>query len=98
MVRISRRKGGLTGALKIAHTAESFGMRAQVHGTDVQLSAGVPNNDYVEVLVIDTEQIKGLKSLGANSVIDGYMTASSEPGLGSQPDWDAIERNAVLVI
>jgi len=50
------------------------------------------------VLVIDTEQIKGLKTLGANSVIDGYMTASSEPGLGRQPDWDAIERNAVLVV
>jgi len=54
MARISRRKGGYTGALKIAHLAESFGMRAQVHGTDVQLSAGVPNNDYVEVLVVNT--------------------------------------------
>ena len=98
MVRISRRKGGYTGALKIAHMAESFGMRAQVHGTDVQLSAAVPNNDYVEVLVIDTEQIQGLKDRGAMSVIDGCMTASNEPGLGPQPDWDEIERHAVLVV
>jgi L-alanine-DL-glutamate epimerase-like enolase superfamily enzyme len=97
MVRISRAKGGYTGAIKIAHMAESFGMRAQVHGTDVQLSAAVPNNDYVEVLVIDTEQIKGLKNIGPMSVIDGYMTASEEPGLGPQPDWEEIERNAVLV-
>jgi L-alanine-DL-glutamate epimerase-like enolase superfamily enzyme len=98
MVRISRRKGGLTGAQKIAHMAEAFGMRAQVHGTDVQLSAGVPNNDYVEVLVIDTEQIKGLKDLGPRSVIDGYMTASEAPGLGAQPDWKEIERNAILTV
>jgi L-alanine-DL-glutamate epimerase-like enolase superfamily enzyme len=98
MVRISRRKGGYTGALKIAHMAESFGMRAQVHGTDVQLSAAVPNNDYVEVLVVNTEQIKGLKDKGHMSVIDGYMTASDTPGLGPQPDWEEIERNAVLVV
>ena len=98
MVRISRRKGGYTGAMKIAHMAESFGMRAQVHGTDVQLSAAVPNNDYVEVLVINTEQIKGLKDKGDKSVIDGYMTASDAPGLGAQPDWEEIERNAILVV
>jgi L-alanine-DL-glutamate epimerase-like enolase superfamily enzyme len=98
MVRISRRKGGYTGAIKIAHMAESFGMRAQVHGTDVQLSAAVPNNDYVEVLVIDTEQIQGLKDLGPNSVIDGYMLASDEPGLGGVPNWEKIEREATLVV
>lgn len=98
MVRISRGKGGYTGAIKIAHMAESFGMRAQVHGTDVQLSAAVPNNDYVEVLVIDTEQIKGLKDLGPNSVIDGYMLASDEPGLSAQFNWEEIEREAILVV
>ena len=69
-----------------------------MHGTDVQLSAGVPNNDYVEVLVVNTEQIMGLKDQGAMSVIDGYMVASDEPGLGPQPDWKEIERNAVLVV
>ena len=98
MVRISRGKGSYTGALKIAHTAESFGMRAQVHGPDIHLSAGVPNNDYIEVLVIDTEQIKGLNDQGHSSVIDGYMTASDKPGLGTEPDWDRLERDAVLVV
>ena len=98
MVRISRRKGGYTGAIKIAHMAESFGMRAQVHGGGVPLSAAVPNNDYVEVLVINSEQIAGLKDLGPRSVIDGYMVASDEPGLGPQPDWAEIERNAVLIV
>ena len=62
--------------------AESFGMRAQVHGYDRHLCAAIPNNDYAEILVIDSEQIKGLKDLGPRSVIDGYMLASDEPGLG----------------
>ena len=31
-------KGGITGAIKVAHLAESFGMRAQVHG-----GGGVPH-------------------------------------------------------
>jgi L-alanine-DL-glutamate epimerase-like enolase superfamily enzyme len=44
------------------------------------------------------EQIKGLKDQGAHSVIDGYMVASDEPGLGSQPDWEEIARNAVAVV
>ena len=98
MVRISRAKGGYTGALKIAHMAESFGMRAQVHGSDIHLSAGVSNNDYIEVLVIDSEQIKGLKKEGPVRVIDGYVTAPDEPGFGPQPDWAEIERDAVLVV
>jgi hypothetical protein len=47
---------------------------------------------------IDTEQIKGLKDQGPRSVIDGYMTASDEPGLGAQPNWEEIEREAILVV
>jgi len=43
-------------------------------------------------------RIVGLKDQGPMSVIDGYMYASDEPGLGPQPDWKEIERNAVLVV
>jgi hypothetical protein len=39
-----------------------------------------------------------LKDQGAMSVIDGYMVASDEPGLGPQPDWAEIEKNAVLIV
>jgi len=100
MVRISAGKGGYTGAIKIAHMAESFGMRAQVHGADPHLCAAVPNNDYCEILVINTEQIKELKVTGAGQprVVDGYITVSDEPGTGPQPDWAEIERKAVLVV
>ena len=94
-------KAGYTGALKIAHLAEAHGMRAQVHGMgwhNLQLCAAISNNDYYEQLVINEEQVKGLRDLGPLSVVDGHVTASEEPGAGPQPDWDEIERRAVLVV
>jgi hypothetical protein len=45
----------------VAHLGADNGPYNTSHATDVQLSAAVPNNDYVEVLVIDSEQIAGLK-------------------------------------
>ena len=94
-------KAGFTGALKIAHLAESFGMRAQVHGMgwhNAQLCAAIPNNDYYEQLVISREQIEGLKNMGPLSIVDGYLTVPDEPGMGPRPDWDEVERNAVLIV
>ena len=42
MVRVSAGfKGGITGAMKVAHLAESFGMRAQVHGMGDRQPASV---------------------------------------------------------
>ena len=102
MMRVSSGfKGGLTGAIKVAHLAESFGMRAQVHGggwANTQICAAIPNNDYFEALVINTEQIRGLKNSGPLSVVDGYVTAPEDPGVGPQPDWDQVEREAVLIV
>ena len=102
MVRTSSGfKGGLTGAMKVAHLAESFGMRAEVHGggyANLHLCAAIPNNTYYEALVVDEEQIKGLKDLGDLAVVDGYITAPSDPGLQPQPDWVSIEKEAVLVV
>lgn len=94
-------KGGLTGAIKVAHLAESFGMRAQVHGggpPNAHLCAAIPNNDYYEVLVINAKQIKGLKKEKTLPVIDGYVTVPNTPGLFEQPDWKAIEKQAVLTV
>ncbi len=94
-------KGGITGAIKIAHLAESFGMRAQVHGggyANAHLCAAIPNNDYYEELVISTEQIKGLKSQGDLSIVDGYLTVPNTPGIAPHPDWKEIEAKAVLTV
>lgn len=93
-------KGGMTGALKIAHLAEAHGMRAQVHGMghpQAQLCGAIPNNDYYEQLVVSSEQIARLSGLGPLAVEGGLLTVPATPGLGLDPDWAALERRAVAV-
>lgn len=95
-------KGGLTGALKIAHLAESHGMKAQVHGQGVahaHLCGAIPNNDYYEELVINTQQIRGLKnSAGRMPIVGGILSVPETPGLEEHPDWTLLEKTAVAVV
>lgn len=93
-------KGGMTGALKVAHLAESHGMRAQVHGmglAQAHLSAAIPNNDYYEQLVMSTGQIDGLATQADTPIVGGMLAVSDAPGLGPEPDWRDLERRARLV-
>jgi L-alanine-DL-glutamate epimerase-like enolase superfamily enzyme len=102
MVRTSSfYKGGLTGALKIAHLAEAHGMKAEVHGMGVanaHLAAAIPNNDFYEQLVFSTEHIKRLRKLNELPIIDGFITAPETPGLGLDIDWAALEKTALAVV
>lgn len=102
MVRTSSfYKGGLTGALKIAHLAEAHGMKAEVHGMGVanaHLAAAIPNNDFYEQLVFSTEHIKRLRKLNELPIIDGFITAPETPGLGLDIDWAVLEKTALAVI
>lgn len=102
MVRISGAfKGGITGSIKIAHMAESFGMRAQVHGmghANAQLCAAVPNNDYYEQLVINEDQIRGLSDLGELSIVNGKLEVRTKPGMAPDYDWDEIDATALTRI
>jgi L-alanine-DL-glutamate epimerase-like enolase superfamily enzyme len=94
-------KGGITGALKVAHLAESHAMKAQVHGmglANAHLCAALPNNDFYEQLVYSTEHIRSLSTRAELPVIDGWITAPDTPGLGLDPDWRALERSAVAVV
>ncbi|WP_323765830.1 enolase C-terminal domain-like protein [Marinovum sp.] len=86
-------KGGFTGAMKIAHMSDAFGMRAQVHGMgleNAQICAAIPNNDYYEQLVMNPEQIAGLGDAGPLSIVDGKLTVSDAPGIGYEIDWDEV--------
>ena len=102
MTRVSSfYKGGFTGAMKIAHMSESFGMRAQVHGMgleNAQLCAAISNNDYYEQLVMNEAQINGLKGLGPLAIVDGYLNVSDAPGIGYQFDFAELDRTAVARI
>lgn len=101
MMRISSHlKGGVTGALKIAHLAESFGMRAQVHAMgrpNLHLAAAISNNDFYEQIVIDEDHIRSLQTADV-AVINGQVTAPDTPGIEPELDWDEIEATAVAVI
>jgi L-alanine-DL-glutamate epimerase-like enolase superfamily enzyme len=102
MVRTSSfYKGGLTGALKIAHLAESHGLRAQVHGmglANAHLCAAIANNDFHEQLVYSTEHIRSLRTRNELPIVDGFITAPATPGLGFEPDWAALEKTAVAIV
>lgn len=99
MTRVSSfYKGGVTGAMKIAHLSESHGMRAQVHGmglVNAQLCAAISNNDYYEQLVMNETQIRSLRNNGPLSIQGGTLTVRDEPGIGAPIDWEEVERRAV---
>jgi L-alanine-DL-glutamate epimerase-like enolase superfamily enzyme len=85
MVRTSTHyNGGFTGGLRVAHLAESFNMRAEVHGggpANLHLACAIPNTTYYESLVysnpIDVEPGIGR---------DGMISPPQVPGIG----WDAM--------
>jgi L-alanine-DL-glutamate epimerase-like enolase superfamily enzyme len=94
-------KGGITGAMKVAHLSDSFGMRCQVHGmglANAQICAAIRNNDYYEQIIMSEDQIDNLAELGPLAIQDGYLTVSDQPGLGEDFDWDYIQRTALASV
>ena len=76
-------KGGVTGALRIAHLAESFNMRAEVHGgglPNLHIACAIPNTTWYESLV-RTNPIIVEDGIGP----DGCISPPDVPGIG----WDA---------
>jgi L-alanine-DL-glutamate epimerase-like enolase superfamily enzyme len=77
-------KGGFTGALRIAHTADSFRLRAEVHGggaANVHLCMAIPNTTYYESLVMTNPVMR-------EPVVDsrGLVHAPTAPGVGYERD------------
>ena len=89
--------GGVTGVLKTAHLAESFGARCELHSTifhplelvNLHVCAAISNNSYFELLT-PTETF----DLGLKKPIDiegGVAKLPDGPGLGIEFDWDFID-------
>jgi L-alanine-DL-glutamate epimerase-like enolase superfamily enzyme len=73
-------KGGITGAMRIAHLAESFGLRAEVHGSNPEcahLCMSIPNTTYYESLVYANPVVREAK---VDST--GLVHAPTAPGVG----------------
>jgi L-alanine-DL-glutamate epimerase-like enolase superfamily enzyme len=87
-------KGGFTGALRIAHLADSFKMKAEVHGgglPNLHLCCAIPNNTYYEILVADDP---GVFFHEVDS--DGCIAVPDIPGTGEQFDWDYLEQASFI--
>ncbi len=94
-------KGGFTGGVKVAHLAESFGMRAEVHGgglANLHLALAVPNNSYYEDIVIDREDIES-RRLGEIPFKNGTVALpEGTVGVGWELDVGTIEQRALATV
>ncbi len=73
-------KGGITGGLRVAHLAEAFNMRAEVHGggpPNLHLACAIPNTTYYESLIY-SNPIEVETGIGR----DGCISPAPVPGLG----------------
>jgi L-alanine-DL-glutamate epimerase-like enolase superfamily enzyme len=78
-------RGGFTGAMRIAHLADSFHLRAEVHGYGLEsahLCMAIKNNTYYESLVFENP-IKREAMVDHN----GLVHAPKDPGVGYEGLW-----------
>ncbi|MEW9518586.1 enolase C-terminal domain-like protein [Streptomyces tubercidicus] len=79
-------KAGITGAMRVAHLAESFLLRAEVHGAGIvnaHLCMAIPNTTYYESFIY-TNPIVREATVGP----DGMVRAPEAPGIGwGQSGW-----------
>jgi len=95
-------KHGITGTLKIAHLAEAFGMRCEIHTTttgpldmaNLHVSCAIKNCEYFELFIPeDVFQFPMKTRLPIDN--QGMIHVSDAPGIGVELDWDQIENNCV---
>jgi L-alanine-DL-glutamate epimerase-like enolase superfamily enzyme len=94
-------KGGITGAMRIAHLADAFGMFVEVHGgglPNLHLCCAIPNTRYYEILVINDPKAEREEQgeLGIDS--EGYVHIPKREGIGWQINAEQLAKEAVLVV
>jgi L-alanine-DL-glutamate epimerase-like enolase superfamily enzyme len=92
-------KNGITGTLKIAHLAEAFGLRCEIHTTtmnymdlaNLHVSCAIRNCEYFEYFV---PEAKFRFPMQGDLPIDdrGIITVPETPGIGGELDWELIKR------
>ena len=97
-VDIVRQRGvGITGSVKQAQLAESFGI--QVHGGDPHTILACTNDPVHEAMgVFPRPPDEELDCLGTTVVEDGYMSIAWRPVRPAEPDWDQISRDAITIV
>ena len=97
--------GGITGAMKIAHASEGFGLDVETHGPGPahrHIMSSIRNTNYYELGLIHP----GVRTTKAPVYLDysddldaidahGNVFAPEGPGLGVELDWDWIKAHEV---
>ena len=97
---------GITGAMKIAHLAESFGLDCEVHACGPahrHVMSAMRNSNFYELALVGPDcpnMVAPVYTSGYTDQLDccgpdGCVEVPSGPGLGVTYDWDYIRRNAV---
>lgn len=87
-------KAGITGSMRIAHLADSYLLRAEVHGgglPNTHLCMAIPNTTYYESLVTSNPVCRA-PEVDPN----GFVHAPSGPGMGYEEAWAVDGPPAVL--
>ena len=100
--------GGITGALKIAHAAEGFGLDVELHcggPAHRHVMASLRNTNFYEIGLVHpkTSSIGWSMDVYACDYRDaldevdnqGNVDVPTDPGLGVQYDWKFINKNAI---
>jgi L-alanine-DL-glutamate epimerase-like enolase superfamily enzyme len=97
--------GGITPLVKIAHLAEAFRMKCEIHHggnslnnvANLHVTMAVPNCDYYEVF-----PASGANKFALVEDIEvddqGLVYAPEKPGLGYEIDWELVKRETVQVV
>tara|TARA_B100000676_G_C18065055_1_gene840390 strand:+ start:100 stop:1185 length:1086 start_codon:yes stop_codon:yes gene_type:complete len=97
--------GGITPMVRIAHLAEGFHMKCEIHHggnsimnyANLHVTMGIPNCDYFEVFPCSGAFKYGLvEDIEVDS--NGMVHAPTAPGLGCEIDWDLVEREKIDVV
>ena len=102
--------GGITGAMKVAHAAEGFGLDVEFHGGGLahrHCIAAIRNTNFYELGLIGPN-VSNLVSapifpIEYRDEIDsidknGHVPVPQGPGLGVEMDWDFIKHNTVATV
>ena len=101
--------GGITGAMKVAHAAEGFGLDVEFHGGGLahrHCISAVRNTNYYELGLLNPKverskpPIYPMEFLDELTTIDekGHVPVPEGPGLGVEMDWDYINAHQVETV
>jgi len=97
--------GGITPLIKVAHMADAFHMKCEIHHggnslnnvANLHVTMAINNCDYFEVFPANGANKYGLV---ADIEVDeqGLVHAPEKPGLGYEVDWELVERERIQVL